>query len=123
PRQVAVTFVRRDADGEDGAEVRVRELIGSGPVGDRMLRRVGATGSRALSVRMRSDLRLSYAFEVLHAGADPQLLPDPVNPPPPSLDQRLAGSALVLPDATELPVDPHRATAASPEVVEHQLAS
>src|SRR5690606_1327995 len=50
-------------------------------------------------------------------------VPDPLNPPPPSLDQRLTGSLLVLPDAADLPVDPHGATTAAPHLEEHLFRS
>jgi len=114
--EVAVTFVHEtdqagEIDQASGAdrEVRLRELVGSGPAGDRVLRPVDGTPFRALTLRMRSDLRLSYAFQIDRPGGAPELVPDAFNPPPPSLDQRLTGSVLTLPDAAELPVDPHRA--------------
>lgn len=122
--EVDVTFVHETGDTvPTEAEVRLRELVGSGPTGDRVLRPVGDTPFRALTVRMLSDLRLAYAFEIHEPGQAPRLVPDALNPPPPRLDQRLAGCVLELPDAAELPVDLHLAAAASPRVDEHTFRS
>lgn len=107
---------------EDDTPVRLHELIGSGATGDRVLRPVGTSGFRALTLRMRSDVRLAYAFTT--PGPDgPRLLPDPLNPPLASADTRLGGSVLELPDAEDLPYAPHRLDGLAPEVVEHTFAS
>lgn len=107
--QVEVTFVLETAGTiADNATVQLRELVGSGHTGDRVLAPVGSSGFRALTVRMHSDLRMAYVFVVHEDDAAPRMLPDPLNPPLPTEDTRLAGSVLELPDAVELPFAPQR---------------
>ena len=123
PEEVDVTFVLETAGVvDDDTAVHLHELVGSRPTGDRELRPVGASGFRALTGRMRSDVRLAYAFAA-HGPDGPQMLPDPVNPPPSTADTRLAGSLLELPDAEHLPYAPHGLTGPEPEVVEHVMTS
>lgn len=123
PDEIDVTFVLDTAGRVDEeTAVHLVELVGSRPTGDRVLHPVGNSGFRALTLRMRSDVRLAYAFAA-HLPDGPRMLPDPLNPPLDSADTRLVGSVLELPDAEHLPYAPHELSGPAPEVVEHWLTS
>lgn len=104
PDEVEVTFV---AEPGEGIAVTLSTVIGPNiglnPIGPE-LAQVPGTPFHVLTLRMRSDLRFSYAFT--RSGTDVRV-PDPFNPPPRFAEcavERFSGmSVAVLPDARPLP--------------------
>lgn len=106
PHEVDATFVHEMPDGD--GDVLLEELIGWSPPEQRRLEPIAGTPFRALTLRMRSDLRFAYGLEVRLPGHDAELISDPLNPPIPDADPRLDASVAVLPDARDLPWSPLR---------------
>lgn len=103
PGEVDVTFV----DEPPAATTTVDLAVVIGPnIGfnqiDAPLTPVPGTPLRALTLRMRSDLRFAYVFR-----RDGEQVPDPFNPPPRfsecSVPRFSGASVAVLPDAAPLP--------------------
>lgn len=98
--EVEVTFV--DEPGHDTTlSVVIGPRIGFNPIGTAFTA-VPGTPFRALTLRMRSDLRFSYVFV-----RDGEQVPDPFNPPPRFSEcavERFSGASVaVLSDAVPLP--------------------
>ncbi|MDA0181707.1 alpha/beta hydrolase-fold protein [Solirubrobacter phytolaccae] len=98
--EVEVTFVDEPGDATT-LSVVIGPRIGLNPIGTAFTS-VPGTSSRALTLRMRSDLRFSYVFV-----RDGERVPDPFNPPPRFSEcavERFSGASVaVLPDAAPLP--------------------
>lgn len=75
---------------------------------------------------LRSDLRFSYAFDLLPVDAAPgergQMVADPLNPPPSTSDPRLAASIVQMPDAPPVAWQPDPA-APAPSITEFSFHS
>jgi len=105
--EVEVTFV--DEPG-DNTTVTLAVVIGS-RIGfntiDTEFTAVAGTPFRVLTLRMRSDLRFSYAFRRRGPTGEAPQVPDPFNPPPRfsecSVERFSGASVAVLPDAVPLP--------------------
>jgi enterochelin esterase family protein len=105
--EVEVTFV--DEPGDDTAvtlAVVIGPRIGFNPI-DTEFAPVAGTPFRILTLRMRSDLRVSYVFRRRGPAGEVQQVPDPFNPPPRFSEcsvERFSGASVVaLPDAVPLP--------------------
>ncbi len=105
--EVEVTFV--DEPGDDTTvtlSVAIGPAIGRNTI-DREFTPVAGTPFRALTVRMRSDLRFSYVFTRRGPTGEDDQVPDPFNPPPRFSEYPEArfsrSSVAVLPDAVPLP--------------------
>jgi enterochelin esterase-like enzyme len=105
--EVDVTFVDEP---RDDATVTLAVVIGPNiafnPI-DPELTSVAGTPFRVLTLRMRSDLRVSYVFRRRGATGEVDQIPDPFNPPPRfsecSVERFSGASVAVLPDAVPLP--------------------
>jgi enterochelin esterase-like enzyme len=120
PGEVAVTFVDEPADAD--STVHLRLLIGYNTI-EPELEPVAGTPFRAVTLRMRSDLRFSYAFARHRPSGAPELVRDPFNPPPRLTDPRLQDALAVLPDAAPLPWLDAAATRPAPALEAATLAS
>lgn len=125
--EVDVTFV--DEPGEDTTvtlAVAIGPIIGRNTI-DTEFTAVTGTPFRVLTLRMRSDLRLSYVFTRCGPTGEREHVPDPFNPPPKFSDYpepRFSGSSVaVLPDATPLPWLDHAGTQPAPALESAMLAS
>lgn len=98
--EVLVTFVDEPADAD--STVHLRLLIGYNTL-EPELEQVAGTPFRVVNLRMRSDLRFSYAFARRRPSGRSELVRDPFNPPPKLADPRLQVSVAALPDAPPLP--------------------
>lgn len=105
--EVEVTFV--DEPGDDTTvtlSVVIGPNIGFNTI-DTEFTAVAETPFRALTLRMRSDLRFSYMFTRGEPAHDEEQVPDPFNPPPRFAEcavERFSGASVaVLPDAAPLP--------------------
>ncbi|GAA1502621.1 alpha/beta hydrolase [Nocardioides humi] len=105
--EVEVTFV--DEPGDDTAvtlSVVIGPRIGRNTI-DTEFAAVAGTSFRALTLRMRSDLRFSYVFTRRGSTGEEEQVPDPFNPPPRFSaypEARFSGSSVAaLPDADPLP--------------------
>jgi enterochelin esterase family protein len=100
--EVEVTFVDEPGDTSVTLAVAIGPTIGYNTI-DTEFTPVAGTPFRALTLRMRSDLRFAY---VLTRGGD-ERVPDPFNPPPRFSEcavERFSGASVaVLPDAVPLP--------------------
>jgi enterochelin esterase family protein len=98
--EVEVTFVDESGDDTTLATV-IGPRIAFNPIGTAFTP-VPGTPFRALTLRMRSDLRFAYVFI-----RDGERVPDPFNPPPRfsecSVERFSGASVAVLPDAAPLP--------------------
>lgn len=112
--EVDATFVHEISDGD--GDVLLEELIGWSPAEERRLEPVVGTPFRALTLRMRSDLRFAYGLERRLAGQEAEWISDPHNPPVPDADPRLDASVAELPDARDLPWSPQRLNGVAPEI-------
>lgn len=106
-REVAVTFV--DEPGDDTTvdlAVVIGPRIGFNTI-DTDFTPVAGTPFRALTLRMRSDLRFSYVFRRRRPTGETEQVADPFNPPPRfaacSVERFSGASVAVLPDAAPLP--------------------
>ncbi|WP_196073053.1 alpha/beta hydrolase [Nakamurella alba] len=125
--EVAVTFVD-----EPGSAAVSRLSVAIGPVVGRNtvdvpFTPVAGTPFRALTLRMRSDLRFSYVFTRSGPDGTDTHVPDPFNPPPPFSDYpeaRFSGSSVAtLPDAAALPWLAEAETLTAPTVASAVLRS
>jgi enterochelin esterase family protein len=118
PAEVDVTFVDESGDDTTLSTV-IGPKIAFNPIGTEFTA-VPGTPFRALTLRMRSDLRFSYVFD-----RDGERVPDPFNPPPRfsecSVERFSGASVAALPDATPLPwldqAERHPAPAVKPAVL------
>jgi enterochelin esterase family protein len=116
PTEVEVTFV--DEPGDEATTVNLKLRFGYTLV-EPELTPVAGTPFRALTLRMRSDLRFSYLLTRRGSDGREDHIPDPFNPPPTLPDEWIKNSVAVLPDALPLPwldaveaqPDPHLDTA------------
>lgn len=105
--EVEVTFV--DEPGDDTTvtlAVVIGPNIGFNTI-DAEFASVAGTSFHALTLRIRSDLRVSYVFRRRGPGGAIDQVPDPFNPPPSfsecSVDRFSGASVAALPDALALP--------------------
>lgn len=123
---VDVTFVDDgDADTTTRLAMVIGPVIGRNII-DTAFTPVDGTPFRVLTLRMRSDLRMSYVFTRRGPDGTDAAVADPFNPPPPFSEYpeaRFSGSSVaVLPDATPLPWLDHAEARPAPLVEPAVLA-